>query len=182
MRVSIKFPSCLLLLFHGGKVQRPLWKVGSAWQETSLTSRKILETLPLIVSRSLAHKICLQRKLTNLLNSLHSCLLLLWWSGLCHQLYVYTMLIHTPKHTSKHTSRFLSTCTCGVDVHCTSHNFTNKCTRPLPPSSVCIWTWLLDLLVQKGLTLCTVLLFSVQTINKICTSGICPLWWCLLLV
>ena len=77
IRVSIKFPSCLLLLFHGGKVQRPLWKVGSAWQETSLTSRKILETLPLIVSRSLAHKICLRRKITNLLNSLHSYLPLL---------------------------------------------------------------------------------------------------------
>ena len=65
IQVSIKFPSCLLLLFHGGKVQRPLWKVGSAWQETSLT-RKIPETLPLIVSRSLTHKICLHSQLTNL--------------------------------------------------------------------------------------------------------------------
>ena len=50
MRVSIKFPSCLPLLSHGGKVQRPLWKAGSAWQEISLT-RKIPETLT--ISRSL---------------------------------------------------------------------------------------------------------------------------------
>ena len=50
MRVSRKFPSCLPLLSHGGKVQRPLWKVGSAWQEISLT-RKIPETLT--ISRSL---------------------------------------------------------------------------------------------------------------------------------
>ena len=102
----------LVCSLHGGKVQRPFWKAGSAWQEISLT-RKIPETLSLIVSRSLpwgpAHIrfVCQgSQVLSNLfIQASQSSNCWVWWSRWCPKLY--NMLIHTQKHTSTHTSEFL---------------------------------------------------------------------------